>query len=193
METITVSTKNIKLGTIPNISLPPRETCPKDAPCFKDCYAMKAYRNYSPPAKKAWDKNLRIYKADHADYFAQLSGWLSWKKPEYFRWHAGGDCPDAAYCKGIISIAKAHAEIRFLIMSKKYDLWRRYQLPENLAVMYSCWPGYPLPDTNHPVYYMQDGTETRVKNAAQCAGSCITCKVCWHSRELKTNVVNSKH
>ena len=46
-----ISEKNTKMGWIPSVSLPPIITCRPNAPCKKDCYALKAYRCYKRTKK----------------------------------------------------------------------------------------------------------------------------------------------
>ena len=70
---VKISSGNTKLGpTIPNISLPPIETCRHDAPCKKDCYAMKSFNQY-PNVRNAWQHNLATYQKNPTQYFNDIN------------------------------------------------------------------------------------------------------------------------
>jgi len=190
---IHVSWGNMKLGAIPNVSLPPVQTCRQHAPCAKKCYALKAWRMY-PSARRAWRANLREYRNDPQSYFRQLTYALKARAPRFFRWHASGDIPDAEYLKGMINLAKSCPQTRFLAFTKQYELVQGKRLPANLTVVLSAWPGLPLPSTTRPIAYMQDGTETRVpSNAIECPGNCETCGQCWSLPQIHRDVVFHAH
>ena len=83
-----LSPGNIKLGKMPNVSLPPVVTCNGcDEYCGKKCYSMKAYSMY-PSVRNMWDKNLESAKTNMDQYFSQILAELQAKrKPvKFFRW-----------------------------------------------------------------------------------------------------------
>jgi hypothetical protein len=53
---------------------------------------MKAYRQY-PATRAAWSENYEIAKTCPAEFFKQVSAWLTKKKkkPAFFRLHVAGD------------------------------------------------------------------------------------------------------
>lgn len=191
---ISVSPGNIKLGAIPNISLPPGLSCQPGVPCVADCYAQKAVRLYKP-AREAWQRNWQIYRDDPEDYFGQVSMWVSDHTPDFFRWHVAGDIPEQRYFSGMINVAFEYSETRFLCFTKNYGVTNQVFVPKNLAVVHSAWPGYPAPPGDLPIAWMQDGTEKRVPgDALKCAGHCGYCGgTCWHLKELGKDVVFNKH
>ena len=195
-EIATISDGNRKLGVIPSLSLPPVLTCMKDAPCIKECYAMKAWRLY-PSVRSAYTKNLDSFNADPIRFRNALWNWLDKKYPKHFRFNVSGDIPNAAYRGMIIETASMFSEIRFLAFTKRYELFRSENLnmPDNLTVIFSAWPGFPLPNQNrYPVAYMQDGNETRVDGSEiECPGNCETCGMCWQLPKIGKNVVFMKH
>jgi hypothetical protein len=191
---ISISPGNIKTGKIPAISLPPIKTCNVKAGCTNGaCYALKAYRLY-PSVKQAWNLNLDSFKSSPATYFKAIDAWLTINAPKYFRWHVSGDIPNKRYLDGMVKIAKNHPGIKFLAFTKKYNLLRYIKSVQfNLSIVISSWPGLPLPDTDFPIAFMQDGTENRVSNAIECPGNCEHCGMCWQLTYINKNVVFQKH
>lgn len=192
---IHVSKGNSKLGTIPNISLPPIETCPEGALCIEKCYAKKAWRQY-PATRKAWSENLELYQKGPNEYFHQLRKWLLKHKPEFFRFHVAGDIPDEVYWKWLTGICMDLDETKFLVFTKRFEL--DFTLaPANLSVVLSMWPGHTEPvgfAATLPKAWCQDGTETRVPvDALPCPGNCSLCGACWGLAQRSLGVVFNLH
>lgn len=188
-----ISKGNTKLGkAIPNINLPPITSCVKDAPCKKECYAMKAYRQYKN-TRTAWNYNLELYKTSPIEYFIGIDTFLTKKQPRLFRWHSAGDIPDKLYLKLMCELARKHSRIKFLAFTKRYSFFKHVRIPTNLSIVFSAWPGYNMPKSRFPIAFMQDGTETRVKNALECPGNCDSCGMCWELKNINKNVVFNKH
>ena len=192
-----ISKKNIKLGRIWNVSLPPIATCIPAAPCEELCYAMKAFRQYEG-VRNAWERNLALWKDDPREFEASIGQQVGRaRKPlKTFRWHVGGDIPDRAYFAMMRRIAGRFKDTKFLVFTKKYDivstaLW----IPQNLTVVLSGWPGLEMVNPlGLPVAWMQDGTETRVPdNALECPGHCDKCNLCWQLPHINRHVVFAKH
>ena len=126
-EEVYISPGNTKLGSIPNISLPPIKSCLKGVPCGKDCYAMKAYRTY-PNVRKRWDSNLALYKASVSDYFSSIINWLeNHKQTRFFRWHVAGDIQGIEYLQNMMWIADDFGDVKFLAFTKRHDLIAAHQ------------------------------------------------------------------
>jgi len=182
----------MKLGSIPNLSLPPIITCMKGTLCAKKCYAMKSYRQY-PAVAKNWKENLRFYQKDPSGYFNAVSTWLAKHKPEYFRWHVGGDIPDIVYLRIMDAVAKTHYNIQFLCYTKRWAMLQathEEDVAPNLTLVLSRWPGDSVPANvgRWPQAWMFDSKnlDTRIPKAGTfiCPGSCTDCKKCW---ELEGN------
>ena len=190
---ITISPGNIKTGAIPSVSLN-KSTCRKDAPCFKACYMNKRLNQWKCVGE-SYGKNTSICLKKPEQYWDDLTTYLCKKEPAFFRFHIQGDIIDASYLNCMISIAKWFPSTKFLAFTKKYELClavKKY--PKNLSIVFSAWPGFPLPkQSRFPIAYMQDGSETRVKNAIECPGNCDTCGMCWSLKQIKKNVVFKKH
>jgi hypothetical protein len=193
METSTkISRGNAKLGKIPNISLPPIKACGNSEGCQKDCYALKSYRMYKE-VRNAWDSNLRVATENRGQYFADIADYIGKKKPRFFRWHVAGDIIDQDYLDDMATVAGDSPDTSFVAFTKMYEL-DFSNLPDNLTIIISAWPGKPLRNPyGLPVAYMQDGTETRVSNAVECPGSCEECGACFDLARIGKNVVFHKH
>lgn len=175
---IHISRRNTKLGPIPNISLPPIETCVDDPPCAKLCYARKAYERYSRNvAGVAWRENLRIYREDPERYFAEIAAYLEEHRVSFFRWHVGGDIPDESYFAGMLGLADAFPDTQFLAFSRRPWSWGRHGKYGTLVVVRSVW----LTDTYDPKWpsFIVRPKDELLEPATACLGSCASCKACW--------------
>lgn len=199
MSKVTISEGNSKIGRIPNVSLPPVVSCPRGVPCAKQCYAMKAWRQYAN-CRKAWDGNLEFYKKDPCGYFAEIDAYLD-KHPKLkrFRWHVAGDIVDGQYLQGMMNIATLHPKTRFLAFTKRYELLIGVlKVPENLTLVASAWPGHPMQDKvleKFGVAWLWDAQNMDgriVVGSQKCPGSCKTCAYCW-TLKAGDNVIFEKH
>ena len=191
---VTISEGNVKLGTLPSISLPPIVTCNKKAPCCNgDCYALNGNFNFDS-VKKACAKNLNTFKSDPVLFLQCVSEWIRIRKPSFFRWHVAGDIPNKTYLNQMIFLAKKHPNVKFLAFTKKYNLLKyATDVPENLSIIVSAWPGLRLPKTSLPIAFMDNGSEKRIKDVIECPGKCETCGMCWNLPKLGKNVVFKYH
>ena len=196
---LTISKGNMKLGNIPNLSLPPIKTCANGIQCAKKCYAMKAYRQYLN-VRKAWDGNLALWYAFPWDFQTQLHIFLEKKRPRYFRYHVGGDIPSRDYGIMIWNTAGAFPKTQFLVYTKRPSQidWDR-PFPKNLHVLVSRWPGDQLTHCVSSKLHAQawvldpNNPDSRIpKRAFECPGSCQTCKFCYHAKPGQ-NVVFKIH
>ena len=161
-----ISKGNIKVGSIPNISLPPVKSCQAEtgkAPaCAASCYALKAWRQYEG-TRNAWGGNLRDARLFPDKYFGEISAYLTKKQPRFFRWHVSGDIISYYYLERMVALAVAHPGVKFLAFTKQTKIvnaWivdNQYQpaagrsllpdgtlgFPRNLAIVISRWPGMP--------------------------------------------------
>lgn len=189
---IHISKTNSKLGGfIPSINLPAGITCRADAPCQKGCYAKKGNFIYKT-TKKSHLNNLEIYKQNPDDYFNQIINELNNTDITYkfFRWHASGDIVNLEYLKGIIRVAEACPQTKFLCFTKKFMLVNMYlelnpNIPENLHIVFSAWDKDFKVNNPHnlPVAYVSFKNSSKnpeiPEYAIPCIGKCYECKSCW--------------
>ena len=145
---VCISEGNAKMGAIPSISLPRIVTCPKDAPCYKDCY-MRSIAG-RPAVKNTYEQNLRTYQEFEDWYWHTLKFYCMGTR--YFRYHVCGDIPNRNYFDHMVSLAKDLPHCSFLCFTKKYGIANSFmdsgkELPSNLIVVFSRWDGY---DCNNP-------------------------------------------
>lgn len=192
---VKISQKNTKMGKVPSISLAPIVTCREDAPCKKDCYAMKAYRMYKA-TKNAYDHNTFLYKDNPKEFEESLVSQL--KNDGLFRFHVAGDIIDDSYFSMMVRVANAKPNVKFLAFTKKYEIINEYtgDIPSNLSIVFSGWKGLVFTNPKQlPTAWFKDpkDLDERIpERAIICSGKCDECKVCWN---LKNNesVVFEKH
>jgi len=188
-----ISSGNYKMGNIPNISLSPTLTCGPKMPCFNDgCYARAiAQRNVIPDLQ--WKENTILVLQDPDLFFEYVYIYLKRMKSTYFRWHVAGEIPTQRYLDGVKATARNFPKIRFLCFTKKHSFDFR-NIPPNLSIVFSMWPGWGNTKKKFPRAWVQDGTETRLpETAMHCSGKCQNCKLCWHLKELNHDVWFYKH
>lgn len=185
------------MGKIPSFSLPPVTSCRKNVPCSSKCYDKKAYQMH-PQTRKAWGNNLVMMTGlSRGIVFIEICQYLRKHKPEFFRWHVSGGILDPEHFHSVVSIGITHPDTKFLLFTKQHDFVNDYknEIPENLSVVFSAWPGMPLDNPKgFPVAWCQDGTEDRVPaDALSCPGMCDSCGMCWSLRDIGKDVVFNLH
>jgi hypothetical protein len=179
-----ISTDNSKLGRIYNISLPPGLSCGKDVPCRRDCYARHIWRRKRLHVEQGWSLNWYHYQTCPRNYFDAITEFLREKARRYFRWHVSGDIVDSDYWQGMLRVASALPETRFLCFTKRHDLVRKSRvIPGNLTVVASMWPGWGTPPRKFPRAWCRHPKQPdpRIpKTAKRCPGHCDTCHKCWN-------------
>jgi len=196
---IRISKKNVKLGNIWNLNLPPKNVC-QEKPCYKEgcCYNAKAWRQY-PSVRISWKKNWDSLQESSDVFFETIINKIkrSYKKPYFFRWHAAGEIPTQEYLEGMKKASLTFPEIKFLVYTKQYFLTFE-NIPSNLQIIISAWPNLDISDyllENFPIAWMLDGRETRheSRKTFKCPGKCSKCKICWKLGKIKKDVCFTRH
>lgn len=185
---ISISRANSKMGEIPSVSLPAGETCRKDSPCFKKCYARKIDR-LRPNVHNAYQNNYRVLKNDPDTYFREVEAAIMVSR--FFRYHVSGDIQNREYFCRMVKIARRNPHCEQLCFTKQYEIVNGFlkaggKIPSNLHLIFSGWKGlkmdnpYNLPEAH--VRY-RDGSTTARADAKNCGGNCTECaKInggCW--------------
>jgi len=172
-----ISPGNRKIGRCPNISLPPVISCPVGISCAVYCYAQGLYQAYKQ-TKIAWHENFELWKNDPGQFFTELEAFLRKKHPQYFRYHIGGDIPDARYLDMMIYLARLFPYIRFLDFTKT----KAISPQENLVIVKSHEIDASFFDQklDRPNAFIlrkyQLAYETYI-----CPGKCVSCgHKCWY-------------
>ena len=180
-----ISAGNTKLGSIPNLSLPPITTCLPNVPCADKCYAKFAYLRFAK-TRAAWDANLTFWREDPVGFALALNTYLDKRKPVYFRWHVGGDIPDPKYAVMMDAVAFAHPRTQFLCYTR--TLTKSYQ--PNLTIVVSHWLEEHQLDSERPngwvitqkgAHYLMLKTD-KLYTIHSCQGSCKVCHYCWYMK-----------
>lgn len=200
-DSIVISLGNNKLGDIPSNSFP-TSTCPPSAPCKYDgCYAELIERRWDH-VRRTYEQNLKVYEQNKDEYWKQTYKFLDMYIPDYFRYFVTGDVPDANYVKRMIQCANYFPNTYFRWSSKHYNYLHAYFRipkrfrPQNLIVLVSSWPNYPLSQElmKHRIAWTVDSREKRhlKRDYVMCKGSCMDCLKCYDPNETR-DVVMIKH
>lgn len=191
---LTVSKGNSKIGKIANVSLIPVKDCVNCHACKKDCYALKAFKQY-PNVRQAWQGNSELLRKRPIKYYNDLMLFLSTYKGKFFRFHVAGDIINKNHFLCIAGTAKAFPNIKFLIFTKSFDFIIPSIIPDNLTVVLSLFPGMGIPNKlkSFPRAYAGECKGKRFKNAMECIGYCDKCYLCWNLKELKKDVKFNIH
>jgi hypothetical protein len=179
---IKISPGNSKLGSIMNTSVRPVLDCAKNVPCKKDCYALKAWKQY-PATRQAWTHNSNEWTQDCTGSRDNIIHQLKAKKtpPKYFRIHVAGDFINQRHLDAWKYIASKCPETKFRAFTKRQEL-DYGDCPDNLMIGFSMWPGAKVTIPKHINFtaWVQDGTEDRIPGDARlCKNDCSKCKYCW--------------
>ena len=199
-----ISLTNSKLGDkIPSLNLPAILTCRADAPCKKECYAVKGNFVY-PNVKASLKRNLDDFIENPDKFFDEIVTWLSQGDVVYkfFRWFGSGDIVNKRFFQGIVEVAQKCPETKFLCFTKKYEIVNNYlnagnAIPENLRIVFSGWDkNWDVPNPyNFPMTFVEFKDCSRnciPEYAIPCTGSCRECKSCW-SLQKGQSVYFHKH
>lgn len=117
---VSISAGNVKIGRVMNVSLSPVLTCGAMCKhCIRLCYDLKACLQYiNVLLARARNTALALY--NRPEYFAQIEKAIARRKKNfYFRWHVGGDIPDADYFDNMVRIAAKYPHFIFWTYTKK--------------------------------------------------------------------------
>lgn len=185
---VRISPGNSKLGEVPNISLPPGLTCKESVSCRTGgCFAMRLFRY--PRTVRAWLYNLNLWLVDPILFKRSLIDYLQTNTPSKFRWHVGGDLPDREYFNMVIEMGFRFPHTKFLIFTKRTDLVfprDAARIPPNLTLIFSMWPGDPLPDPAYRLNFAFSWLEEDERKPPQhdiCKGQCSSCFSCWGRKD----------
>lgn len=189
-----ISDGNNKIGHALNVSQPPIKTCGRCSHCMIYCYDVKTcvFRSDVIDARA---RNYVILQLARERYFQEIRGRLSRlrRKNPMFRWHVGGEIPDAAYFAEMVQIARDFPRVKFWTYTKVHFIVNEYvrtnggtraaAIPRNLKIMFSEWDGMPMENPyNFPIFtcklaagnqnHPADFFETLYK----CPGNCDVCR-----------------
>lgn len=183
---ISISNGNKKMGAIPSISLPPVITCATNCACAKKCYAARMCK-FRKSVRDAYRRNLEILENNPDEFWKQVEDAV--KMARFFRFHVSGDFPTPEYFSHVAEIAGRNPHCEILAFTKRYNFVNNYisdhgELPENLHVVLSEWPGMNLENPyNLPMAHVIFKGQEPLENWKICGGNCLQCACrgvgCW--------------
>lgn len=188
-------------GLIPSVGFPPGETCRRDAPCLKKCYARKGRFAFNHN-KNLLKRNLLIWKEDPEFFRREII--LAAFPSKFFRWFPSGDIPDMAFLRMMVRLTTDVPGTKFLAFTKKDYLVNEY-LDHNpmwdqdhLVIILSAWGNQFQPENpyNLPVAYVRLKDEECIipEDAHPCMNFCGDCVLtedsCWSRRCGESTVFN---
>lgn len=186
---IKISPGNIKMGSIPSVSLPAGVTCRKNCLCYPKCYAHKIER-LRKSVREAYESNYKLLIEDPDTYWREVNATVMLNR--YFRFHVSGDIVDMDYLENMVKVAKENPHCQILCFTKQYELVNEWLdnneegFPSNLHIIFSVWDGMECPNPhNLPEAHVRyrDGHTTAREDAYECGGNCSDCAVvecgCW--------------
>ena len=190
---ISISQGNSKMGAIPSVSLPACITCNPDAPCFKECYALRIERRYTR-SRAAYAHNLQVLRDDPAAYWLQVKAAAMCTR--FFRYHVSGDIPDSAYLFNMIKTAEDLPHTTFLAFTKQYKIINDYIngggiIPDNLKIILSNWGAWKCNNPHSlPTCEIIFKDTTPAESWKVCGGNCTECACrgigCWEIKNGET-------
>jgi hypothetical protein len=196
---ISISNHNSKTGSCCNNLAFPTCTCREDAPCkASGCYCMKG-RQAMCNVVAAYVRNLMIYNNNHDDFWEQVKFKIKHNPLPLFRWFDAGDILDYEFFCGMVELAKAFPNIRFMSFTKKYEIVNEWlatngDLPNNLNIIFSAWHiGWKVNNPfDMPVAYVDFKDQTLnpqfPKGITGCPNqsdktiTCSMCQKCWNKK-----------
>jgi hypothetical protein len=204
-----ISKRNIKLGEIPNWSLPPKESCPGrtedtvingvlEKGCSDLCYVggRAGYLRVFKSAGVAYEKNLDSVLLN-PEWKVEVMRFLSKRQPPIFRIHVSGDFFSPKYIGEWGQIMAMFPNTRFLAYTRSWRLPRlRKELNRlrNQQANFSCFASLDGVAHNAPKGWRQAwmGQPRTEEKAVLCPGygpkelTCDKCTLCF--RDNKVNV-----
>lgn len=183
---ICVSNGNKKVGSVPNVSLPPIKTCPHCERCCRECYDIKANLQYEN-VRLARARNYSILTRDPALYWSQLRSKLARKrKLTHFRFHVGGDMTTPEYFSEMVETARMFPKCIFWTYTKAHFIVNEYvrshggsirsAIPGNLRIMFSAWDGMKFDNPfGFGSFIVVDEGQKPPKGVWHCTGDCGKC------------------
>lgn len=126
-------------------SLPPVKSCLNSGSCEKDCYALKAYKQY-PSAAALWDFNFHLVKNNLKELYNRLDKQLAKiakSKMRVVRIHQSGDFYSAEYVAVWEQLAAKYPMISFYGYTKVDNILdlAKFESLDNVAIVKSLVAG----------------------------------------------------
>lgn len=190
-----ISLGNVKLGPIPNWSIPAGETCPgQTSLCAGRCY-VKNYTRVYKSAAVAYSRNNDSVLL--TDWTVEIMRFLSRRKPSAFRIHVSGDFFSRSYIAGWEKTVRLFPETRFLAYTRSWRVPRLRRALEtlralpNVQIFASCDPEAHGAPAGWRRAWM--GSPTDDSRTTLCPGygpkelTCAECKLCFRASRVNVH------
>lgn len=194
-----ISKGNIKMGTVPSVSLVPFLSCPGvcGSTCGGKCYAAKI-ANLRPNVLKNYAENQALFMLRPEQFFAEVS--RAMRGFRFFRWNVAGDILNRRFLDGMIRAARENPHCESLAFTKQFKTVNGWleenggELPENLKILFSGWENLePVNPYNLPTAWAVDFDACGIGGSWDlpdgwnvCGGNCFECACagvgCWNLR-----------
>ncbi len=176
---LVLSSNNSKMGRVHSFSTMPILTCRSDAPCKKECYAVKLCRIFKNTKKSYQDNTDTLMFCEPEKIIEKLIQYITLYNVKLFRWNVSGDFNIDKYFDITLEVAKQCPGCNFLAFTKMYDL-SKVKLPQNYKLVFSCWGNMkPENEREVPCAYFDNGIYEIPEYAKRCSGGCDKCMKCW--------------
>lgn len=169
------------MGKVHSFSVMPVLTCRSDAPCKKECYAVKMCRLWKNVKSSYQGNTNAILFEEKEEIIKKICLYIELNDVKMFRWNVSGDFNIDNYFEITVEVAKRCPKCNFLAFTKMYNVVEGIKLPKNYNVIYSCWgnmkPSHP---EKHPCAYFDNGEYEIPVYASHCDGGCDKCMKCWN-------------
>ena len=182
-----ISTGNMKIGHVLNVSLAPVITCHNCSECKFYCYDIKAVLAY-PSCCDARARNTAIFMKDRDEFFNRLhKRMINRKKDFYLRFHVSGEIIDVDHFSRMVETARMFPNFTIWTYTKNYWIVNQYvaehggsikaAIPDNFSVMFSEWDGMPMINPyGFKVFKCVLKGQKAPKGWFKCPGNCNDCK-----------------
>ena len=182
-----------KIGRIPQLSLPPVQSCPGASDwCKARCYAKRPYRQYAQ-TRARWDENYAAVQT--GEPLPDLPAGTT-----EFRFHVSGDFFSAPYIRQWIAFVDRYPNVRFWGYTKSYRVSRLVRAltalrdRPNVQLFASVDESMPEPPAGWRVAYIAPDPRFTGIACPEQAGKvpeCASCGFCF--RRGTRNVAFTEH
>lgn len=178
-----ISSGNVKIGRVMNVSLLPIFTCKNCKECKRFCYDIKANFVYGN-VLDARVRNTVLFNRNRDKFFKRIDDAMNHRRTnKYFRFHVAGDIVDLDHFRRMVETARRHPDFIIWTYTKNYsvvneycDKYGRDAIPENFSIMFSEWKGMPMENPyRFPVFACHFPDEPEPESF-KCPGNCDICK-----------------
>lgn len=165
------------------------------------CYAKKltrysnVYRMYASNTIEALYNPVKFWELVEQELYYTKTGKPKKNPVKVVRIHDSGDLISYDYYVALVAFVKRHPETIFYTYTKEADILKTYGLnniPKNLTINCSPWPGYCEPIGDLPQFIYDDGSDPGLVTMRHCPAvdkngnrTGITCKQCGHCARAK--------